>query len=197
MELLSYALLTLEELKLYLGIDAGDTSEDEYLKLLINNCTEILNSAVGYIIFEQSYNDGVGDNENPLYIQRGEDSKELVLPFRNITDTVTFQMEISELNNDGDWTVINTENYWVRKSEAIIEYNDKFSTWYNYRFTFSAGYDPVPYDIKSICMSMIAQVYNTQGTEGIKSEKIDTYSISYMEQKTTQLVQPIINNYGL
>ncbi len=193
MELLSYALLTLEELKLYLGIDSGDTSEDEYLKLLINNSTEILNSAVGYIIAEQNY-DGI---DNPLYIQRGEESKELVLPFRNITDTVDFQIEVSELENDGDWTVIESDTYWVRKKEAIIEYNDKFTTWYNYRFTFSAGYNPIPYDIKSICMSMIAQVYNTQGTEGIKSEKIDTYSISYMENKTIQLIQPIINKYGL
>lgn len=195
MELLDYSLLTLEELKLYLGIDSLNTDDDEYLKLLINNSTEILNSAVGYIISEQEYTGEEGGQ--PRHIQRGDDYKAITLPFRNITDTTEFKIEKSNIINDGVWEEVDAEKYWVRKSEGVVECNYEFNSWYNYRFTFSAGFNPIPYDIKLVCMQMIAEIYNTQGTEGIKSEKIDTYSISYGDNQSSEKIKSIVNKYGL
>ena len=189
MTLLDYALLTLEELKIYL--DISDNSEDDYLILLINNITETMNSAVGYIIAEQSYSGEEG--EQPQFIIRGTDSKLLVLPFREITNTLIFKIEYSSLDNDGIWTEIDANNYWYKKS-GIIEYNFGFNSWQNYRFTFSAGYNPIPYDIKMACMQMLGGIYN--GSDGISGEKIGNYSISYKE-KDNSILNNIINIYKI
>lgn len=191
MDLVSYALVSLDNTKTFLGI--SDHTKDEKLKLLINMATDYIESQTGRrfvsTVHTQEEFDGTGSNQISLK------------HFPVITFTL---LEVNNSSNNTDsWTTIDASNYWVDSDTGIITKTSGFIDFADtddeetlsdtpfqrgknrYRATYTTGYSTVPYDIQFACMTLVGQLLNSASSAGIKSESLGDHSITY--QDITQL----------
>jgi len=188
MELVSYALVNLDNTKTFLGI--SDNSKDELLKLLINVSTDYIESQTGRRFAEKV-------NTNELYDGTGTEQLNLksfpVLTFTKLEYN-------SSNNNTSNWQEINATDYWVDNDTGIItklgrftDFDDGLHTkeelsetiFYKgkskYRATYTSGYNVVPYDIQFACMQIVGLMMNSRTGSGIKSESLGDHSITYQD----------------
>lgn len=95
------------------------------------------------------------------------------------------------------------EDYLVYLEEGRIY---KYTTWVkghqNYRITYDAGYliTTVPYDLKLACAKSAAFLYSFTNKDGVASEKMGQYSITYDKAPAVNgipLSAEVINLLGL
>lgn len=197
--LLSYALTTLADVKETLGIDAGDTSQDNLIIRKINQATEMIEHYCDRRFANTTYTQQEYDATN---------SDQLSLKQRPVTDTTTLilQQRDSTLNED-DWTTVDTELYFTDSGAGVIDLAFNASGhWNRYRVTYSAGYATIPSDLAEACVTLAAYLVDnaTAGT-GIKSKQEGQRKIEYFDSNAsggtnslfTQLnIDEILNSYA-
>jgi hypothetical protein len=188
MDLLSYALVSLDNAKVFLGIN--DNSKDELLKMLINISTDYIESQTGRrfvsAVHTQEKYDGTGNQQLKL----------------NAFPIITFTL--LEVNNASDnsssWNTISSSDYWVDSDTGIITRTSTFLDFdesvdgeetlsetifdrgkNKYRATYISGYFTIPYDLQFACMTLVGQLLNTKAGSGIKSESLGDHSITYQD----------------
>ena len=190
MPLVSYALVTLDNTKTFLGIT--DNSKNALLELLINMATDYIETQTGRR-FTSSVNtyekhDGTGTNQLKLN------------NFPIITPPAVILEVNSAVDNTSDWATISADDYFIDTATGIITRTSSFldfeTTGDNdeilseirfscgkdkYRATYTSGFATVPYDLQYACMTLVGQFYNTKAGSGIKSESLGDHSITYQD----------------
>jgi hypothetical protein len=153
-------LISLEEIKAYLGIDPGDTSNDAYLTAQILASTAMVERYCGRE-FEQIA------------------TEQLIYNPRRTLNLTRFPLVSLEAIT-GEYTTISIDNYKLDKlngrllpTHLVGYYGD---CWINIEYT--GGYLPeeLPADLKSVLMDLVASRYYNQGVDiskPVKSEKVD------------------------
>lgn len=190
MNLVAYALVSLDDTKTFLGIT--DNSKDEVLKLMINMATDYIETQTGrrFTSAVNTYekHDGTGTNQIKLNNFPIITPPAVILQVNNATD------------NTSDWATISSDDYFVDTATGIITRTSSFLDFETvgdndevlsevrfshgkdkYRATYTSGYATVPYDLQYACMSIVGQLNNTKAGSGIKSESLGDHSITYQD----------------
>lgn len=205
MDLLAYALVSLDNTKTFLGIT--DHSKDEKLKMLINMATDYIESQTGKRFVSATHTEEEYD---------GTGTMQLVLKTFPI---ITFSLlEVNNsANNSDNWETIASENYWVDMEKGIITRTSNFVDFdesdedglsdtaftkgkNRYRATYTSGYSTIPYDLQFACMTLVSQLLNTSSGGGIKSESLGDHSVTYQDMteisgKNGGILKDVLSKY--
>lgn len=172
--LLSYALCTLPDVKESLGIDAGDTTNDNLIIRKINQATEMIEKYCGGRRFASTvYTDEEYDATN---------SDQLVLKNRPII-AFTGLDSSDGTTNTGSWSTVNSEFYFRDNTAGVLDLTFNASgKWNRYRVTYTAGYAIIPSDLAEACVTLASYLYEnaTSGT-GVKKKQEGGRSIEYFD----------------
>jgi len=185
MDLVSYALVTLDNTKTFLGISTHE--KDELLKMLINMSTDFIETKCGRRFASTVYTDskynGTGNNE-------------LVLTqFPVISFTSLYRN--TSCDNSDNWELIDSSDYWIDLSSGVISKTSIFSKGVqNYKVTYTGGYATIPYDLQYSCMTFVSDFLTKGKSSGIKSESLGDHSITFEDiYQTNNTIKDILNNY--
>jgi len=183
--LVSYALTNLSSLKEVLGIVTGD--EDSLLTNIINRVTDIIESYCNGRRFASTvYADEEYDGTGTMRVNA-----------RHFPITAVTAYE----GNDGragnaDWNSLQSDS--VRyiddgQGPGQFYYSPGFVVGTrNYRFSYTAGYATIPYDLEEACIQLCTWIYTDRKNKGMKAETLGEYS--YTKESFTGNV---IENLGI
>jgi len=169
MPLVSYALCSLDSLKEVLGIT--DNSQDTLLTNIINRSTDTIESYCNNRRFKSTvYTNEEYDGTGTRYINARQ---------YPITAVTAYE------ENDGsvgttDWNALQSDYVKYIEDghgpgqfyhEGGFERGPK-----NYRFTYTAGYATIPYDLEEACLELSVWFYKQRQSMGMKSETLGEYS---------------------
>ena len=185
MALNANALTTLDALKLRIGIDSSDTSQDNELTNYINEISELVESFLNRKLKAQDYTD-------ELY--QGNDEQELLLdnyPINSITQIeYRYYYPGSFYTIDADEYFIHRKRYsvvreygWYRFGSATRYLTKVEFPFYNIRITYNAGYTTIPSDIEGIVKDIIADFFERKqtGGQGLKQYRIGDISMTWKD----------------
>ena len=178
--LLSYSLTTLADVKESLGIDAGDTTQDNVIIRKINQATRMIEKYTGIRFASTVYTNEEYDATNV---------DQLVLKQRPIITFTSFQVRDTTLNQS-DWETVDSTLYFVDSDAGVLDLLFiADGHWNRYRVTYTAGYATIPEDIAEAAATLAAfYVDNPTSGAAIKSKeegqrKIEYYNTSGSSQK--------------
>jgi len=152
-----YALITLNEVKEYLGI--SDFSEDSFLRLLTEAC---INSVLNY-----------------LHITIGPQSTKETF---TVTDCTTWSLNhypiISLDHISVDGVELSSTAYTLDANTGTIWFDESISGALEIEYTY--GLTSIPYDMKLACLKLAAVLYNLRNTEGYSSRRLLSVAEIYL-----------------
>lgn len=168
------ALCTLEDLKLYLGIE--NANQDTLLSNLIN-------SASGYI--ENYCNRDFSIQE---YTERLHGTGKPFLPVHNAPITEV----LSVVNSYG----VEFEGVGHIDTMLVMSNNAVFSKGtFNWTVTYKGGYATVPYDVAQACIELAAYKFKDRDRIGLNSKTLAGEVISYEKKDIRGEIKNVLANY--
>ena len=209
MNLVAYALCSLNDFKSYMGFKNSDN--DEWAKLAINMATDFIESYCGRrfkttVYTEEEY-DGTGRRE---------------LQLKQFPVTTFTKLEINRATDNEDaWETIDDSEYWVDLNTGIITRTSNFNeldedinleglTIKNnyffgdgknkYRATYTAGYavgaTDIPYDLQFACMSFANELWNDRQSGGMVSERLGDHQVQFSKAfEKIPMLQQVLDKY--
>ena len=204
------ALTTLDALKLRLGIDPSDTTNDTELENYINEVSQNIQSYIGRNIKAQDYT-------NELY--QPSDEQDLLLD--NFPINTVSAIAFGFINPDGTFEVVRDDNitYFIhRKGYSLVRpagwliennyYYDGFRdgygrylsreefAQYSIRVSYNAGFTDVPSDLEGLTKDIAAELYTSviTGSQGLKQYRIADISMTWKDNLTPYQLS-ILNRY--
>ena len=198
MALNANALTSLAALKLRLGIDNTDTSNDDELTNYINEVSELVQSNLRRNLKAQDYT-------NELY--QGNDEQDLLLDNYPINSIAQIEYRYY---HPGAFYVIEPDEYFIhrKKYSVVREYGwyrfgsaTRYLTkvefpFYNIRITYNAGYTTIPSDIEGLVKDIIADMYTRvrTGGQGLKQYRIADIAMTWKDG-LSDLQKSILGRY--
>lgn len=185
MALEDYALITLDNLKTFLGITGSD--QDSLLEMLINQVTDYIETRTDRRFKETTYTEEEYD---------GTGQSELVLKQFPII-TFTKLEKNNATDNTDSWEEVDTDDYWIDESEGILTKTTLFNKGkHNYRATYTAGYETIPYDVQFLAMSIISDINGRRQNMGVVKETLGDHTIDFERAvQENPVLAKIISNY--
>lgn len=168
MALVSYALTSLDNLKEVLGVT--DNAQDALLTNLINRATDTIESYCGRRFASTAYTDEEYDGTGTRYINAKQ---------YPITALTAYEHN-SGASGTTDWNTL--QNDYIKyiddgQGPGQFLYDQGFIRGIrNYRFTYTAGYTTIPYDLEQACLDLCTWFYNSRKNMGLQSETLGEYS---------------------
>lgn len=172
--LVSYALTSVSDVKESLGIDSGDTSQDNLIIRKINQATEVIES---YCNLSNAHHFKEATYTGELYDGSGD---QVVLKMRPVSAVSSFQYRTTSANNN-DFDDVESELYFVDGDAGTIDgLFTQLRTWSQYKVTYTAGFATIPYDLSEACATL-ASYYVQNATSGtaIKRKREGQREIEY------------------
>lgn len=184
--LVSYALVTLNEVKEALDISGAD--HDAKLNGYINRATDLIEAYCQRRFLSTVYS-------NELYSGNGTQ----FLPLRNYPVSTLTSLE----SMTGDfaspaWDSIDSSSYTLKteggKDQGIIYMISRFHKGVdNFRVNYTAGYatqDAIPNDLREACIELVNYFFSRRrATPGVKSETLGRYSYTMSDMTTGGLIK--------
>lgn len=186
-DILSYAIVSVGDLKNYMGIDTP--IYDEKLTMIVNAMTDYIESRCGRRFKSTAYIEYVN----------GDDSDALQMKQYPITAIASVE-ENSNTDNTGNWATLSSTEYFNIGTDldaGIIRKTCKtFKGTANYRVTYTAGYITLPSDLKYACYMLASEAFNRSRSAGVKSESLGDHSITFESiSMENDNVEKIIQKY--
>ena len=189
MELVTYALVSLDNTKTFLNV--SNNTQDEKIKMLINMATDYIESQTG-----RRFTSTVHTNET----FDGTGTRQLNLKSFPLVSFTKLEIN-NTANNSDSWTTIDSDNYWVDLETGIVTKTSSFTDFSDtgdeevlsdtpfqrgkskYRSTYTSGYSIVPYDLQFATMTIVGQLMASSAGGGgsIKSESLGDHSVTYQD----------------
>ena len=181
MALVSYALVSLEDVKEALGIT--DNTKDSILTNYINRATDAIEKYCSRRFAFDTYTnqeyDGTGTNR-------------INLKNYPIISLTSLEERTSGFSNTS-WETIDADFYKDLDNEGQVYFTGGFTRGVrNYRVTYSAGYTTIPNDLQQACITLVSFFDNQTRSSGMKSETLGEYSYTKEDD-----INATIKNLGL
>ena len=157
-------LVTLDEMKTYLGIPLGDTTQDDFLNREILNISEAIYNYCGRIFELKNYTQTIYADDFDISF----DTKELYMYHYPITTIDSINLITK--SSDGSETTEAITDYRTKKDTAMLTRtygNGGKQNWLyclsgdqRLEFTYNAGYTNIPENLKSVVYSLVGERYN-------------------------------------
>lgn len=176
--LLSYALCTVEDVKELLGIDAGDTSQDNLIRRRINQATVMIERYCGGRRFKaETYTADIDATH----------SDQITLDQYPVIEFTSLSSKDGSLN-DNNYDTTDLDRYFVDSEAGVLDltYN-AWGGWNQYRAIYRAGYETIPSDLIEACATLAAFLLEN-GTSGttVKKKQEGARSIEYFDANANQ-----------
>lgn len=169
-DILSYSLITVGDLKNFMGIDTP--IYDEKLTMIVNAMTDYIESRCKRRFQSTLYTEYVN----------GDDSDHLMMKQYPIT-SITSVEENSNSDNSSNWATLAAEEYFNigpdLEAGLIRKTSRTFKGTANYRVVYTAGYTTLPSDLKYACYMLCSEAFNRSRSAGVKSESLGDHSITF------------------
>jgi len=173
--ILTYALTSLSSVKDALDITNSD--DDDLLINLINASTEMIENYCGRRFTETTYTNEIYD---------GVASKVLLLRNWPVSSIGSLQIRSGDFDSpswdtidSGLWTLL-TDGGHDRGAVYLDAGFREFP--YAYRITtYTAGYNPIPDDLRQACEMLVTYLFNERKSKGIKSQTLGRYSVTFSD----------------
>lgn len=179
-------IVTLAEVKIFLWIDASDTSQNDLLNLLINSMDAVVKSVIGDIESSQKT-----VTFELCDIKRCLSEVCLLAPDINIT-------AVNQINWT-NYTWVLWTDYFIRKPsnrnicfktlESYINYDSGYID-----ITYTSWYASIPEDIVYATLNLISLSYNTDKWQTVKSYKVGDVSVSLWSSEQTDTIIDSVNS---
>jgi hypothetical protein len=160
------SLITPEELELFLGETIPNS---DYKNMLINHASAVIERYTDRKLKLQEHTDEVydGNGSHMLYVKQYPISEVLEV---KLWDT---------FNNVPLYVYGENTEFMVCQQEGCIYLRAGWQKGIrNYRVSYRAGYQDIPFDIKKACADICALAYFHKDKIGVRSEQIGKYSIT-------------------
>lgn len=173
-------LVTLENVKEFIGLASTDTSKDTFLRHLITRASRFIKTYAGREFVSATFSEEVhsGNDRQKLYLDH--------YPIISVTevkedDVALDADEYEVLANEG---ALFREAGWyggtLAMASVLSTEPDPYAETRNLKVTYTAGWADVPDDIEQACLQMVALWYTGAGTYGIEHETTPGgYSVTY------------------
>lgn len=172
--LLDYALCSLSDVKESLGIDAGNTTQDNLIIRKINQATVMIERYCGGRRFKATtYTDEEYDATN---------SDQLSLKNYPVTTFTSLSYRDSSLN-ENSWETVDSDRYFTDTAAGVLDLTFNASgRWNRYKVTYTAGYTTIPADLQEACVILASYyVENATSGTGVKSKQEGARKIEYFD----------------
>lgn len=185
--IVSYGLTTLSRAKNFMEI--GGAQDDSLIESLINMVSDFVESYCDRRFISTAYSNEVYD---------GNGMTELLVRQYPVSSSASFTLQRRDtIDNNGSFTTIDSEDYFVKYNEGIIAYvNDSFYPYpQHYRISYTAGYafdNATPGatlesvgigDLEFAVWKLVNQAYkNRRVSANVQSESIGDYSVTFRKQ---------------
>lgn len=189
MALNSNALITLEELKGYLGIDAGDTSKDLLLEMYINGISDYI-QGVGQSILATDYTEKY----------KGTGTQNLILkhkPINSVTLVKNKDSEVTDYEILSPIGILYRDYGWVAYGDNGGLMHDRLVNSYKtIEVEYNAGYNSTPSDLLMVIVDVIKKLEEDNQTGNLKSYQISDVQKTWKEEvKSNKEYTSIIKKY--
>lgn len=185
-DLYDYALVTVDDVKDAKGYPGGIT--DDQIKRKINQATDIIET---FCNLPRNHHFKETTYTNEVY--NGNNSNTLSLLMQPVSDITSFQRHDSP-ENGASYSNVESNLYYEDLSSGTVQllYNN-VDDWASYRITYTAGYNPIPYDLQEACIALVLYfVSNTPEGLGVKKKQEGARSVEYFQQQgSTSLVEDL------
>lgn len=190
MALNSNALVTLEEVKQWLG---NSTINDLVLEIYINGISDMILKMIGRNILATDYIENIqGTNTEYLLLKNYP-----VNSVRSVVIDGMMEMDSTDYEVDNNGIIFKGSGWWASGYSDLMS-RRRTLTQRTIRVNYNAGYEEVPSDLKLLTLGIIkGQInFDTSGANGMKSYSISDVKITWADEvKFTESQMVIINNY--
>lgn len=177
-------MVSLSEIKSYLGIETSNTEFDTNLTMFIANAKSLINQYVGYNLESNTFD----------YYFVGNRKSDIFLPFYQIT-AATDLVEYELPNSTG--TALTTELYKINDN-FYLYYANNFN--YRYKINLTAGYVTIPSDIKQKAIEIVSYLFRESGLRSGRMSGvagIDTMSETMQGVTTSYKFKSMFSEIGM
>jgi hypothetical protein len=179
MSLVTYALVTVQNAKDFLGV--SDNADDGRLEMYINMATDFIENYCQRRFKTGNYVDEV---------YSGDGSDSLVLKNYPITALTSIQKNTA-YNNSSNWETVSTEDYFYDSLSGVVENIGRFTIGRNnFKITYAGGYTTIPYDLQYACMVIVEAMYRKKKSGGVISESLGDHSVTYAQYSSVVAGDP-------
>lgn len=170
-------LVTLDEMKTYLGIALGDVTYDVFLTEQITLFSSTIENYCGRVFGQGSYVQTVYPSDYIDQLHKGI-AKIFLYHFPLITMTSIKEIEIMDSGNLENTLTVSTDYRIQKEQGSIIKVEEGIeASWFRdlstnsmIEVTFDAGYADIPIELKHVTYQLVEQAYN---------KKINNVSLSF------------------
>lgn len=193
MQLNSNALISLENLKQYLGIPSDDNSKDFILTIYINGISDYI-QGVGQSILKTDYIEKL----------QGTGTQNLILNHRPINTVEYVKVNNNEVD---DYEIVSNQGIlyrdygWAMEGSRSPMMHDRVNkTYKTIEVSYNAGYDTIPSDLLMVVLTLIDNIYSMNldsESKSMKSYKISDVSITWRDEalKLSPELQSTLTKY--
>lgn len=183
-------IMTLEDVKVALGIAPNDSTSDVQLMRLIASATKTIEGMTlqrfSAPIMRTEYRPGPTESDVLILAGHIDDSAEADNPSEALDPSFSLTIASRPLpRSTTDWTDLVEGTDWERREDSIFALGG-WGVWdctVEYRLTYLDGYVVVPADIQSVLLELVmnqraVEARVNSGTAGITSESLGEYRYS-------------------
>lgn len=185
-----YALITLEDAKMYLRIGSSDSTYNDIITILINSVSQAIEKFIGRNIIERQYEE--------VYSGTGVVSINLrqypVSAISGVWMDATSKFETDSLL-DPDTYYCNRESGILYRVGGVF---DKGAN--NIKVEYTAGYETVPADLRLITMVLVRIYFERwqKGSEDVNSLVWQSQNLNYLtDERFPLIIREVFNKYRL
>lgn len=180
----TYSLVSLSEVKNFIGMSGAVSDTDDLLEDLINRVSTLCESYMNRNILTREYTeDHDGKGAMVLFPKQPN-----ITTVSGIWDDYDWEYTDDDLIDADNYKIID-ENYIVFKNVALNNYTA------NVRIIYTAGFDSVPDDLIQACISEVARIYKNKNQIDITAKTLSDGSVSFSSNKFLSLTYTTLNKY--
>lgn len=180
----TYSLVSLEEVKNFIGMSGAVADTDDLLEDLINRVS---------IIFESYMNRNILSREYTEY----HDGKGSMVLFPKQPEITT----VSGIWDDYDWEwtdddLVDSDNYMVVDEVYVVFKNMSLNNYtQNVKIIYSAGYTSTPDDLVQACITEVARMYKNKNQVDITSKTLSDGTVVFSGKRFLPLTYITLKKY--
>ena len=187
MSINTYALCSLTDVKLFMGVTGANSDMDDLLSDIINRFSTLFETYIGRNILSRSYtetHDGGGyymlfTNQYPIIsVESIHDSTDWAW-----TDSILIESDYYMITSGDNFNAV------VLKSTTFYDYVE------NVQIIYTAGYTTVPEDIQQCIIEEVAKSYKNKQELGVTIKSLNDDSVHYTAQGLLSKTEQVLNKY--
>lgn len=180
----TYSLVSLSEVKNFIGMEKSDSLTDDLLEDLINRISVLFESYMNRNVLSREYTED-------------HDGKGAMVLFPKQSPITT----VSGIWDDYDWEytdddLIDADNYKIIDENCIVFKNVALNNYTaNIRITYTAGFTTVPDDLKQATISEVTRMYKNKNQLDVTTKTLSDGSVIISGGKFLPLTHVTLKKY--